>query len=105
MESQYHHLFSFFIKGGSIEVLCNGLLSHTFLVMPGGDYLFGCYHFLSINCSNLLFFQGDFLVHFMDIAREELMKQLDEITVEKLQVSSTLLLPYQEHNISMFLIS
>ncbi|KAH9698246.1 gamma-tubulin complex component 2 [Citrus sinensis] len=29
--------------------------------------------------------QGDFLVHFMDIAREELMKQLDEITVEKLQ--------------------
>lgn len=41
----------------------------------------------------------------MDIAREELMKQLDEITVEKLQVSSTLLLPYQEHNISMFLIS
>lgn len=79
--------------------------SVTFLVMPGGDYLFGCYHFLSINCSNLLFFQGDFLVHFMDIAREELMKQLDEITVEKLQVSSTLLLPYQEHNISMFLIS
>lgn len=41
----------------------------------------------------------------MDIAREELMKQLDEITVEKLQVSSTLLLPYQERNISMFLIS
>ncbi|KAH9698240.1 gamma-tubulin complex component 2 [Citrus sinensis] len=33
----------------------------------------------------LLLDQGDFLVHFMDIAREELMKQLDEITVEKLQ--------------------
>ncbi|XP_021888844.1 gamma-tubulin complex component 2-like, partial [Carica papaya] len=33
----------------------------------------------------LLLDQGDFLVHFMDIAREELMKKLDEISVEKLQ--------------------
>ncbi|XP_024043867.1 gamma-tubulin complex component 2 isoform X2 [Citrus sinensis] len=39
----------------------------------------------------LLLDQGDFLVHFMDIAREELMKQLDEITVEKLQERSSLL--------------
>ncbi|OVA04342.1 Spc97/Spc98 [Macleaya cordata] len=29
--------------------------------------------------------QGDFLVHFMDIARDELAKRLDEISVEKLQ--------------------
>ncbi|XP_016707750.1 gamma-tubulin complex component 2 isoform X3 [Gossypium hirsutum] len=29
--------------------------------------------------------QGDFLVHFMDIAREELLKKHDEISVEKLQ--------------------
>ncbi|XP_042059832.1 gamma-tubulin complex component 2-like isoform X1 [Salvia splendens] len=33
----------------------------------------------------LLLDQGDFLVHFMDIAREELMKKPDEISVEKLQ--------------------
>ncbi|XP_048225999.1 gamma-tubulin complex component 2 isoform X1 [Ricinus communis] len=33
----------------------------------------------------LLLDQGDFLVHFMDIAREELTKRLDEISVEKLQ--------------------
>jgi gamma-tubulin complex component 2 len=29
--------------------------------------------------------QGDFLVHFMDIAREELTKKPEEISVEKLQ--------------------
>ncbi|PIA64082.1 hypothetical protein AQUCO_00201403v1 [Aquilegia coerulea] len=33
----------------------------------------------------LLLDQGDFLVHFMDMAREELAKRLDEISVEKLQ--------------------
>ncbi|KAM5561962.1 gamma-tubulin complex component 2 [Rosa sericea] len=33
----------------------------------------------------LLLDQGDFLVHFMDIARDELMKKLDDISVEKLQ--------------------
>ena len=33
--------------------------------------------------------QGDFLVHFMDIAREELLKKHDEISVEKLQVYSS----------------
>ncbi|XP_006348193.1 gamma-tubulin complex component 2 [Solanum tuberosum] len=33
----------------------------------------------------LLLDQGDFLVHFMDTAREELMKKPDEISVEKLQ--------------------
>ncbi|KAH7571289.1 hypothetical protein JRO89_XS04G0015700 [Xanthoceras sorbifolium] len=33
----------------------------------------------------LLLDQGDFLVHFMDIAREELTKKLDEINEEKLQ--------------------
>lgn len=33
----------------------------------------------------LLLDQGDFLVHFMDIARDELTKKLDEISVEKLQ--------------------
>lgn len=33
-----------------------------------------------------LYMQGDFLVHFMDTAREELMKKPDEISVEKLQV-------------------
>lgn len=33
----------------------------------------------------LLLDQGDFLVHFMDIAREELLKKHDEIAVEKLQ--------------------
>ncbi|XP_050206801.1 gamma-tubulin complex component 2 isoform X2 [Mercurialis annua] len=33
----------------------------------------------------LLLDQGDFLVHFMDIARDELAKKLDEISVEKLQ--------------------
>lgn len=30
--------------------------------------------------------QGDFLVHFMDIARDELAKRLEDISVEKLQV-------------------
>ncbi|GLT87895.1 hypothetical protein SLE2022_059480 [Rubroshorea leprosula] len=34
----------------------------------------------------LLLDQGDLLVHFMDIAREELMKKDDEISVEKLLV-------------------
>lgn len=33
----------------------------------------------------LLLDQGDFLVHFMDIAREELMKKPDDISTEKLQ--------------------
>ncbi|GAB2229163.1 hypothetical protein Droror1_Dr00023299 [Drosera rotundifolia] len=33
----------------------------------------------------LLLDQGDFLVHFMDIARDELMKRIDDISVEKLQ--------------------
>lgn len=33
----------------------------------------------------LLLDQGDFLVHFMDIAREELTKKTEEISVEKLQ--------------------
>ncbi|KAK4785853.1 hypothetical protein SAY86_002542 [Trapa natans] len=33
----------------------------------------------------LLLDQGDFLVHFMDIARDELNKKLEEISVEKLQ--------------------
>ncbi|KNA05950.1 hypothetical protein SOVF_185590 isoform A [Spinacia oleracea] len=33
----------------------------------------------------LLLDQGDFLVHFMDIAREELIKKTEEISVEKLQ--------------------
>ncbi|KAJ8544765.1 hypothetical protein K7X08_017348 [Anisodus acutangulus] len=33
----------------------------------------------------LLLDQGDFLVHFMDTAKEELMKKSDEISVEKLQ--------------------
>ncbi|KAF4368448.1 gamma-tubulin complex component 2 [Cannabis sativa] len=33
----------------------------------------------------LLLDQGDFLVHFMDIAKDELTKKLDEISVEKLQ--------------------
>lgn len=33
----------------------------------------------------LLLDQGDFLVHFMDISRDELAKRLDEISVEKLQ--------------------
>lgn len=37
-----------------------------------------------------LIMQGDFLVHFMDIAREELLKKPDEISVEKLQVFFTL---------------
>ena len=32
--------------------------------------------------------QGDFLVHFMDIAKDELTKKLEEISVEKLQVRS-----------------
>lgn len=33
--------------------------------------------------------QGDFLVHFMDIARDELVKKPDDISVEKLQVRFT----------------
>ncbi|KAK4577976.1 hypothetical protein RGQ29_028207 [Quercus rubra] len=33
----------------------------------------------------LLLDQGDFLVHFMDISRDELTKKIDEISVEKLQ--------------------
>lgn len=35
--------------------------------------------------------QGDFLVHFMDIAWDELSKKPDEISVEKLQVWLSLL--------------
>ncbi|CDY38427.1 BnaA10g17310D [Brassica napus] len=42
----------------------------------------------------LLLDQGDFLVHFMDIAREELNKKVNEISVQKLQVS---LLPLFNH--------
>lgn len=34
----------------------------------------------------IILIQGDFLVHFMDIARDELVKRADEISVEKLQV-------------------
>lgn len=34
----------------------------------------------------MMIVQGDFLVHFMDIARDELAKRLDDISVEKLQV-------------------
>lgn len=34
----------------------------------------------------MMIVQGDFLVHFMDIARDELAKRPDEISVEKLQV-------------------
>ncbi|KAL5134132.1 Gamma-tubulin complex component 2 [Glycine soja] len=39
----------------------------------------------------LLLDQGDFLVHFMDIARDELAKKPDEVSVEKLQERSSLL--------------
>jgi hypothetical protein len=41
-------------------------------------------HYLSYLLSLVL--QGDFLVHFMDIAREELAKKPEEISAEKLQV-------------------
>ncbi|GJN27129.1 hypothetical protein PR202_gb15122 [Eleusine coracana subsp. coracana] len=41
-------------------------------------------------CS-LQMFNGDFLVHFMDIAREELTKKPEEISTEKLQERSSLL--------------
>ncbi|MCH80672.1 gamma-tubulin complex component 2-like, partial [Trifolium medium] len=37
------------------------------------------------NCGLLLLDQGDFLVHFMDIARDELAKKPEEVSVEKLQ--------------------
>lgn len=58
---------------------------------------FWCWFFMfSVRCiwplrnlslySLQLAIQGDFLVHFMDTAREELMKKPDEISVEKLQV-------------------
>ncbi|KAH1189383.1 Gamma-tubulin complex component 2 [Glycine max] len=39
----------------------------------------------------LLLDQGDFLVHFMDIARDELAKKPDEVSVEKLQERSSLI--------------
>ncbi|KAH1205344.1 Gamma-tubulin complex component 2 [Glycine max] len=39
----------------------------------------------------LLLDQGDFLVHFMDIARDELAKKPDEVSVEKLQERCSLL--------------
>lgn len=38
-------------------------------------------------CGIMKTLQGDFLVHFMDIAREELTKKMEEISVEKLQVA------------------
>lgn len=59
-----------------------------FLVLILFLYLCFCY-FIDVI---FLHFQGDFLVHFMDIAREELNKKLDEINVEKLQVSSSIIL-------------
>ncbi|KAL6501074.1 hypothetical protein OROHE_025271 [Orobanche hederae] len=49
-------------------------IKHYLLLDQVLSYL-GCY----------AIFTGDFLVHFMDIAREELMKKPDEISVEKLQ--------------------
>lgn len=42
----------------------------------------------------MVFIQGDFLVHFMDIARDELTKKLDEISVEKLQVQSSFFIKF-----------
>jgi hypothetical protein len=43
--------------------------------------------FLALFISYVFFsLQGDFLVHFMDIAREELVKKPEEISAEKLQV-------------------
>ncbi|EEF32527.1 gamma-tubulin complex component, putative [Ricinus communis] len=50
----------------------------------------------------LLLDQGDFLVHFMDIAREELTKRLDEISVEKLQVAFSIFIQ-NENNQKKFL--
>ncbi|KAK6144947.1 hypothetical protein DH2020_021767 [Rehmannia glutinosa] len=42
-------------------------------------------HYLLLDQTAKIELQGDFLVHFMDIAREQLMKKPDEISVEKLQ--------------------
>lgn len=39
-----------------------------------------------IQSNFVIILQGDFLVHFMDISRDELTKKIDEISVEKLQV-------------------
>lgn len=39
-----------------------------------------------IQSNYVIILQGDFLVHFMDISRDELTKKIDEISVEKLQV-------------------
>lgn len=47
---------------------------------------------LHIDFIDNMILQGDFLVHFMDIARDELTKKLDDIHVEKLQVWSFFLL-------------
>lgn len=41
-----------------------------------------CFFFLILS----FFLKGDFLVHFMDIAREELSKNPKEVSSEKLQV-------------------
>lgn len=49
-----------------------------------------------------LIFQGDFLVHFMDIAREELTKKPEDISVEKLQVFSLCISHLHEKVINFF---
>ncbi|CAF2343748.1 unnamed protein product [Brassica napus] len=52
------------------------------------------HEFASKELVSLIMDKGDFLVHFMDIAREELNKKVNEISVQKLQVS---LLPLFNH--------
>ena len=59
-----------------------------------GYYLFPSKSYYNYH-DHVMITQGDFLVHFMDIARDELAKKPDEVSVEKLQVYNILsIVPY-----------
>lgn len=69
------------------------VLYNSVLYASCSCYLFPCCAFflevITVSVNLLTFLtvsQGDYLVHFMDISRDELAKRPEEISVEKLQV-------------------
>ena len=63
-----------------------------------------------IQSNFVIILQGDFLVHFMDISRDELTKKIDEISVEKLQVVLFSLFFFitkrlEQHNFSIIILA
>lgn len=66
-----YHAF-FFVKYFNVGTACSFNTWEILLFLIQSNYV--------------IILQGDFLVHFMDISRDELTKKIDEISVEKLQV-------------------